>query len=164
MAVKLPLERGREESGHAADLDLLRELAALLEETGLTEIEIGAGAGRIRVARAPAPVAPAAPRSVAVEAPRKPEDGARPAAGPADNAHAGAVTSPMVGVVYVAPEPGARPFVSVGDEVREGETLFVVEAMKTINPIRAPRPGKVARIIAENGAPVEYGEALLILE
>lgn len=162
MAVKLPLEREREEPGHAAGLDLVRELAALLEETGLTEIEIGEGAGRIRVARAPVPVAPAAPRRAA--APREPEDGDRPATGLADNSHPGAVTSPMVGVVYVAPEPGAKPFVSVGDEVREGETLFVVEAMKTINPIRAPRPGRVARIVAENGAPVEYGEVLLILE
>lgn len=158
MAVKLPLERGREEPGHAAELDLIRELAALLEETGLTEIEISEGARRVRVAKSPAPAPRLAP------APREPEEGDRPAAGPADASHPGAVTSPMVGVVYVAPEPGAEPFVSVGDEVREGETLFVVEAMKTINPIRAPRPGRVARIVAENGAPVEYGEVLLILE
>ena len=156
MAVKLPLEREQEEPGQAADFDLIRELAALLEETGLTEIEIGEGARRVRVARSPAPAA--APRLAPV--PREPEEGA----GPADASHPGAVTSPMVGVVYVAPEPGAKPFISVGDEVRKGETLFVVEAMKTINPIRAPRPGRVARIIAENGAPVEYGEILLILE
>lgn len=160
MAVKLPLEREQEEPGQAADFDLIRELAALLEETGLTEIEIGEGARRVRVARSPAPAA--APRLAPV--PREPEEGVRPAAGPADASHPGAVTSPMVGVVYVAPEPGAKPFISVGDEVRKGETLFVVEAMKTINPIRAPRPGRVARIIAENGAPVEYGEVLLILE
>ena len=74
------------------------------------------------------------------------------------------MTSPLVGVVYVAPEPGGRPFVSVGDEISEGDTLFIVEAMKTMNPVRAPSGGRVTRILAENGARVEYGEVLLILE
>ncbi len=165
MAVKLPLEREPEEPAHElVDLELIRELAALLDETGLTEIEIGEGERRVRVARSPAPVAPApiAPRPVPV--PVEPDDGSRPVSSPADASDPGAVTSPMVGVVYVAPEPGAEPFVAVGDDVHEGETLFIVEAMKTMNPIRAPRSGRVARVIAENGAPVEYGEVLLILE
>ena len=157
MAVKLPLERGREEPAYDVDLELIRALAALLDETGLTEIEIGEGKCRVRVARAAAPAAPA-PAAVALD------DGPRPASSPADASDPGAITSPMVGVVYVAPEPGAEPFVAAGDDVREGETLFIVEAMKTMNPIRAPRSGRVARVIAENGAPVEYGEVLLILE
>lgn len=168
MAVKLPLEK-QAIPGRSVDIELIRELATLLDETGLTEIEVGEGDQRIRVARmagpqaavAPAPAsAPAAPAQTAVApAPTVPA-----AAVEADASHPGAVTSPMVGACYHAPEPGAAPFVKVGDTVSEGDTLFIIEAMKTMNPIRAPRAGRVAKVLVENGAPVEYGEVLLILE
>ena len=168
MAVKpVPDPRPEEpEPMFGPDVELIRALAAVLDEAGLTEIEIGEGANRIRIARqttAAAAVAPvAAPRPAAVEA--MPEEEAPPAPVADDSSHPGAVTSPLVGVVYVAPEPGGRPFVSVGDEISEGDTLFIVEAMKTMNPVRAPSGGRVTRILAENGARVEYGEVLLILE
>ena len=147
----------RSDSRRGQDIELIRALAAVLDEAGLTEIEIGEGEGRIRIARKPAPAAPASPPPAAAAQPA-------PAPGADDAAHPGAVISPLVGVVYVAPEPGGRPFAAVGDEIGEGDTLFIVEAMKTMNPVRAPRPGRVARILAENGARVEYGEVLLILE
>ncbi len=163
MAVKLPLDR-REDRSRGVDIELIRELASVLDDTGLTEIEIGEGERRIRIARtaaaAPAAWAPPAPPAPAAE----PAAAADDAEAVPDASHPGAVTSPMVGVVYRAAEPGAEPFISVGDTVSEGQTLFIVEAMKTMNPIRAPRGGRVARILAENGAPVEYGEVLLILE
>ena len=159
---------GRARSGppQGPDIELIRALAAVLDEAGLTEIEIGEGEGRIRIARVAAAAAPA-PAVLAAPAPAAPVVlEAPPAAAPAadDAAHPGAVISPLVGVVYVAPEPEGPPFVAVGDEIREGDTLFIVEAMKTMNPVRAPRSGRVARILAENGARVEYGEVLLILE
>jgi acetyl-CoA carboxylase biotin carboxyl carrier protein len=141
---------------------LIRELADLLKETGLSEIEIGEGERRVRVARG-APtnhdtsVEPAA-SSPSVTAPAL---ASHPVA---DGHHPGAVTSPMVGTVYVAPEPGADPFVKLGDSVKEGQTLLIVEAMKVMNPIRAPRTGRVSQILISDGAPVEYGEALIILE
>jgi len=140
------------------DLDsaLVRKLSRLLEETGLTEIEYEADGRRIRVARASAPVTPAPGPT--------PDMPAKPEAAPAAEEETGAVVAPMVGTLYVAPEPGAAPFVRVGEEVSEGQTLFVIEAMKTMNPVPAPRPGKVKRIVAQDGAPVEYGEVLLILE
>ena len=142
------------------DPDLIRELAELLDETGLSEIEVGGGDNRIRVARGtvaqnPAPAPAAAPASPAPE----------PEPAPVLNAsHPGAVTSPMVGTVYSSPEPGSPPFIQAGDSVTEGQTLMIVEAMKTMNPIRAPRSGTVGRILVENGAPVEYGEVLLLLQ
>lgn len=143
--------------GRGPDIELIRALAGVLDEAGLTEIEIGEGEGRIRIARKAAPIA-------AVQAPPAPEE-APPAAPVADDApHPGVVTSPLVGVVYLAPEPGASPFVAVGDEIGEGDILFIVEAMKTMNPVRAPHAGRVVRILAKNGARVEYGEVLLILE
>lgn len=141
------------------DAAAIRTLSDLLTETGLTEIEIEHNGARIRVARAgamaaiaPAPVM-AAPLSVA----------AAPAPAPAAGPQAGAVTSPMVGTVYAASEPGKPPFVKVGQQVKEGETLFIVEAMKTMNPIPAPRSGTVKEICVENGAPVEFGQTLLVL-
>jgi len=143
------------------DQDLIRELAALLEETGLGEIEIADDDKRLRVARpnsvhavhAPA----AAPAAVAA---------ASPAAADGDELtnHPGAVTSPMVGTCYRAPEPGAAPFVSLGDQVRKGQTVVVIEAMKTFNEIPATRDGTVARILVENATPVEFGEVLLLIE
>ena len=147
----------RSDPRRGQDIELIRALAAVLDEAGLTEIEIGEGEGRIRIARQAAPAAAPAPAAAARPAPA-------PAPAADDAAHPGAVISPLVGVVYVSPEPGGRPFAVVGDEIDEGDTLFIVEAMKTMNPVRAPRPGRVARILAENGARVEYGEVLLILE
>ena len=152
--------------GPGPDIELIRALAGVLDEAGLSEIEIGEGESRIRIARGTAP-APAAPLPAAAPppAPVAAEPAPAPAPAQADDAsHPGAVISPLVGVVYVAPEPDASPFVAVGDQIGEGDTLFIVEAMKTMNPVRAPRAGRVARILAENGARVEYGEVLLILE
>jgi acetyl-CoA carboxylase biotin carboxyl carrier protein len=148
------------------DRDAIRELAELLDETGLTEIEYDTGSVRIRVAREPAPVAASAP--VAVTAPS-----AAPAAAPppaeapapaADASHPGAVASPMVGTIYLAPEPGAANFVATGDTVAAGQTLMLVEAMKTFNEIKAPQAGVVREIRVENGAPVEYGDILAIID
>ena len=166
MAVK-PVPDARPEDPEPVfgpDIELIRALAEVLDEAGLTEIEIGEGANRIRIARqavagAALPPAAAAPPVAAV-----PVAQAEPPVQPDADDDPGAVTSPLVGVVYVAPEPGGRPFVLVGDEINEGDTLFIVEAMKTMNPVRAPRGGRVTRILAENGARVEYGEVLLILE
>lgn len=139
------------------DKDAIRELAELLEETGLSEIEIEADGQRIRVARGGAYTPVAAPA---------PAQGTPPAtAGAAEIAsHLDAVTSPMVGTIYVSPEPGAAPFVKVGDKVSAGQTLFIVEAMKTMNPVAAPRDGTVAEILISDNQPVEYGEPLLILD
>lgn len=143
--------------------DLIRSLANLLNETGLTEIEIEENNLRVRVARSPAalshalPLAHAAAPAVGVASP------AGAGASSFEN-HPGVVTSPMVGTAYRAPEPGAPAFVEVGSTVREGQTLLIVEAMKTMNQIAAPRPGTVKRILVENGQPVEYGEPLMIIE
>ena len=139
----------------AIDAEMIRQLAALLEETGLSEIEVGEGEARIRVVRNGAAGPPAVGHGPA-PAPDEP---------PASDAdHPGAVTSPMVGTVYVASEPGAEPFVAVGAKVAEGETLFIIEAMKVMNPIKAPRDGTVTEIRVANGDPVEYGDVLVILE
>lgn len=141
------------------DSELVRALAGLLDETNLTEIEYDIGTLRIRVARqAPPAIGYAAAAPMAAQAPA----GAQAAADL--SAHPGAVPSPMVGVVYLAQEPGAAPFVSVGDTVSEGQTLLLIEAMKTFNPIRAPRGGKVTRILVSDGHPVEFGEPLVIIE
>jgi acetyl-CoA carboxylase biotin carboxyl carrier protein len=144
------------------DQSLIRELAALLNETGLTEIEVERDDTRIRVARSAAPAVIHAPMPASAPAapPAKVE-----AAAPADLAsHAGAVVSPMVGTAFRAPEPGAKPYVEVGDKVREGQTLLIIEAMKTMNQIPAPRAGTVLNIMVEDGQPVEYGEPLMIIE
>jgi acetyl-CoA carboxylase biotin carboxyl carrier protein len=144
----------------AIDHDLIRELARLLDETGLTEIEYERDGQRVKVVRQVQVVAAPARAIVAAEA-------AAVAAGdaPIDPAkHPGAVTSPMVGTAYVGPEPGARPFVEVGSRVRAGDTLLIVEAMKTMNQIPAPRAGTVTQILIEDGQPVEFGEPLMIIE
>jgi len=147
---------------HSIDESAIERLVKLLDEHGLTELEYGEGRWHVRVSRAAAvlPAAPAHPPP-----PRAESVGPDAAAAP-DNAaaHPGAVTSPMVGTVYVAPEPDAEPYVNVGDTVAEGQTLFLIEAMKTMNPINAPRPGRVSQIFAQNASPVEYGEVLIILE
>lgn len=146
------------------DTSLIETLALLLQRTGLTEIEISEGDARIRVAREPDNVVaqvPAAPRPAAAAAP--PPDAA-PAPAAAKETHPGAIHAPMVGTVYLTPEPGATPFVSVGDEVHEGQTLLIIEAMKVMNPIRAPRSGRLLQLAVGSGDPVEYGELLMIIE
>ena len=143
------------------DTAYIENLAELLARTGLTEIEICQGDARIRVARqvtssieylqpAPAVAAPGEARLAEVQ--------------PVETAHPGTVNSPMVGTVYLLPEPGAPPFVRVGDQVKEGQTLLIIEAMKVMNQIRAPRAGKVAQVFVSHAAPVEYGEPLLVIE
>ncbi|WP_158925894.1 acetyl-CoA carboxylase biotin carboxyl carrier protein subunit [Acidisphaera sp. S103] len=142
------------------DPDTIRALAAVLVETGLTEIEIADKDSRIRVVRGVVattvvPVAAAAPAPAAPLVAAVAQDAA---------AHPGAVVSPMVGVAYLAPEPGAPAFVTVGQQVTAGQTLLLIEAMKTFNQIKAPKAGTVAAILVQSGAPVEYGEVLIILE
>src|SRR5215475_701110 len=147
----------------AIDHELIRELAQLLDETGLTEIEYERDGQRVRVARQAHVVAaaPLAPRPATVIDPALPSLDAAPV-DPAK--HPGVVTSPMVGTAYVGPEPGARPFVEVGSHVRVGDTLLIVEAMKTMNQIPSPRAGTVSQILIEDGQPVEFGEPLMIIE
>jgi len=141
------------------DEGLLRKLAQLLHETGLTEIEYENNGQRIRVNRGGGPtVIAAAPAAVAAPA----GGGATPQPAPA-GPPAGAVTSPMVGTAYLAPEPGAEPFVKTGDKVKKGQTLLIIEAMKVMNPIPAPEAGTVEAILINDGQPVEYGEPLLVL-
>lgn len=144
------------------DSELVRSLAHLLDETNLTEIEYDTGSVRIRVARQGVPVAVHHPVAAAPAVAAAPV--AQPAAAADDASHPGAVTSPMVGVAYLAPEPGAAKFIDVGQSVSEGQTLMLIEAMKTFNPIRAPRGGKVTRILITDGQPVEFGEPLIIIE
>jgi len=138
--------------------DLVRDLANLLKETGLSEIEYGKDDWRIRVARG----SPAAIPSTMTPPPASTT--ADQAESPAETAANNAMTSPMVGTVYRSAEPGGEPFVEVGDEVVEGQTLLLIEAMKTFNEIRAPRAGKVEAILVADGSPVEYGDPLLILD
>ncbi len=142
------------------DPDLIRRLAELLKETGLGEIEYAEGERRVRVAMPG--VAPAVAVAAAGPAPVVAAAGAPATA--AANTPAGALTSPMVGTAYLAPEPTAPNFVKPGDKVREGQTVLIIEAMKVMNAIRAPRAGTVTRILVANGAPVEYGEPLLVIE
>ena len=140
------------------DPDTIRALAAVLVETGLTEIEIADKDSRIRVVRggvATTMIPVAAPTAAAPVAAAVVQDVA---------AHPGAVVSPMVGVAYLAPEPGAPSFVNIGQQVTAGQTLLLIEAMKTFNQIKAPKAGTVAAILVQSGAPVEYGEVLIILE
>jgi len=145
------------------DAGAIRELAQILRDTDLTEIELVDGEARLRVVRQALVAAPmVAPVAVAAA----PVAAAAPAAAveAADADHPGAVTSPMVGVAYLAPEPGAAQFVTVGAKVTQGQTVLLIEAMKTFNQIKAPRAGTVTRILIESGMPVEYGEPLLIIE
>jgi acetyl-CoA carboxylase biotin carboxyl carrier protein len=144
----------------AVDHNVIRELAKLLDETGLTEIEFERDGVSIRVARSSsAPAARARSADVTLAAPAA----ATPALiDPAQ--HPGVVASPMVGTVYLGPTPGARPFVEIGSQVKAGETLIIIEAMKTMNQIPAPRSGAVIQILVEDGQPVEYGEPLMIIE
>jgi acetyl-CoA carboxylase biotin carboxyl carrier protein len=151
------------------DQGLIRELAELLDETGLSEIEVEREGMRVRVARqvsvqAMPMAAMAAPGAVAAPA-ASGQAAPAPAAGAADPAkHPGALKSPMVGTAYLAPEPGAAAFVEVGARVAQGQTILIIEAMKTMNHIPAPKAGVVTSILVSNGQPVEFGEALAIIE
>jgi acetyl-CoA carboxylase biotin carboxyl carrier protein len=143
------------------DRELIEELTRLLDETGLTEIEIEQDGKRVRVARAA--TAAAAPAAVRVEV--APKAAVEAAAVPLDfSKHPGVVISPMVGTAYGAPEPGAKPFIDIGSKVKAGDTLLIIEAMKTMNQIPAPRAGTVIQILFEDGQPVEFGEPLVIVE
>lgn len=150
------------------DIDLVRQLAAVLDETHLTEIEVEDGERRVRVART-VTLAPAAVHQLAAPAPAAPAPAPAPAAAapeaaPAAPPAANAVKSPMVGTIYLSPNPESGPFVSVGQKVAAGDTLLIIEAMKTMNHIPAPRAGTVKRILVEDGHPVEYGAPLMIIE
>jgi acetyl-CoA carboxylase biotin carboxyl carrier protein len=143
------------------DRDLIHELTVLLDETGLTEIEIEQDGKRIRVARGTA----VAPPSAAVRVEVAPQPGTEASVKPIDpSKHPGVVISPMVGTAYASPEPGAKPFIDIGSKVKAGDTLLIVEAMKTMNQIPAPRAGTVIQVLFEDGQPVEFGEALVIIE
>ncbi len=150
------------------DDELIRRLAALLQETGLSEIEYEAEGRRIRVGRGGGAVSGQV--SVPTAEPAPPPSTSKPesaAGAPPESAEAvppGAVTSPMVGTVYAATEPGAPPLVQVGDRVKSGQTLLIIEAMKVMNPLASPRDGTVTQILVSDGQPVEFGEPLLILE
>lgn len=161
------------EGAMQVDVELVRQLAGILDATQLTEIEVEDGDRRIRVARkaaavnaapavhyaqpSPAPLAPAMPATTAAPAPA--EVGA-----PATANHANAVRSPMVGTVFLAAEPGAKPFAGVGSKVAAGDTLLIVEAMKVMNPITAPAAGTVTAVLVENGQPVEFDQPLIVVE
>jgi acetyl-CoA carboxylase biotin carboxyl carrier protein len=157
-----PKETDDKTEGGSVDHDVIRELAKLLDETGLTEIEFERNGVRVRVARQAQPVVAAvAPPRVAASAA---DTGTAEAAAGDLSKHPGMVPSPMVGTAYLGPEPGARPYVEVGSQVRAGQTLLIVEAMKTMNQIPAPRDGRVVQILVEDAQPVEYGEPLMIIE
>ncbi len=149
----------------AIDRDLIRELAKLLDETGLTEIAIEQGGVSIRVARqAGAQVTRTRAAEFPVAVPAVAAVVTPSAASIDPTQHPGLIASPMVGTAYCRPEPSARPFVEVGSQVKAGETLLIIEAMKTMNQIPAPRSGTVIQILVEDGQPVEYGEPLMIVE
>lgn len=152
----------KDKNDRGAEALWIRELAGILEETGLTEIEIERDGARLRVSRqgGAAPIAAAAP-APAAPAPAKP---AKAAPAPAVSDHPGAVKSPMVGTAYLSPSPGAAPFVTEGGNVSEGQTVMIVEAMKTMNPITAPRSGRVTKILVSDSQPVEFDEPLLVIE
>jgi len=147
------------------DTDFIRKLAAILEETKLVEIELADGDRRIRVARpavaAAAPITAMAPVAVPATAPAA---GGLAAAASDVGKHPGAVKSPMVGTAYLSPEPGKPVFVNIGDKVTAGQTLLIIEAMKTFNPIKAPKAGTIAQVLIQNARPVEFGEVLMIVE
>lgn len=150
------------------DTKLVRELAELLNETGLTEIEVEDDDRKIRVARggfaAPPVSAVAAPGPTpAAPAPAAVAPSPAPAAETTDDGHEGAMLSPMVGTAYLAPEPGADNFVKVGDSVKEGDTLLIVEAMKVMNPIPADKSGTIKAILVENAQPVEFDQPLVVI-
>ncbi len=152
-------DKKKAKKSSCADADLIRDLAELLSETGLTEIEIERKDIRVRVARgasgaASVPAAAAAPAPSPASSPSSSSSGNPP----------GTVISPMVGTVFRAPEPGAKPFVEIGASVSEGQTVMIVEAMKTMNHIPSPRSGTITGILVEDGQPVEFGDPLVVIE
>lgn len=160
----------QDEGAMQVDVDLVRELAELLDATSLTEIEVEHGDRKIRVARKPGNQA-VAPYYAPAPQPAAHAPAAAPAVAPAAEAsvaaapvHANAVKSPMVGTAYLAADPDAAPFVSVGKSVKAGDTLLIVEAMKVMNPITAPTGGTVKAILVENSQPVEYDQPLVVIE
>jgi acetyl-CoA carboxylase biotin carboxyl carrier protein len=151
-----------------ADTALVKALADILDDAGLAELEYETEAVTVRLSRISGNLAPAAPVAPVI-APAAPASEAAPAATTAATsadaaAHPGAVTSPMVGTAYTAPEPGADAFIEVGTVVKKGQTLLIVEAMKVMNPITAPKDGTISQIFVQNAQPVEFGEALVIIE
>lgn len=167
---KSPAKAAVSNGGQNADLDLIRSLAHILNDTGLTEIELDQRGMRVRVSKGTnmvqSPImhaAPAAPVTHVPAAAAIPGSETKPAVTP-DHEHAGTVKSPMVGTVYFAPSPGAARFIEVGQQVKAGQTLLIIEAMKTMNQIHSPAAGKVTRIHVENGDPVEFGAALVTIE
>lgn len=144
----------------AVDKEMIKELAALLEETGLSELEIEQDGMRIKVARQVLSVA----QSISSTAPVAAAPGITSGKTEEIDTAVNAVSSPMVGTVYLSPEPGAKPFIEVGSKVVEGQTCLIVEAMKTMNPIPAPRSGTVTALLVKDASPVEFGEPLFILE
>ena len=150
---------------HGIDQTLIRDLANILNETDLTEIEVEQDDLRIRVSRAGTPQYVQAPIAAPVAAVSAAPAAAAAPAAPADaRSNKNAVTAPMVGTAYLAPAPGARAFIEVGSTVKEGQTILIIEAMKTMNQIPAPRSGKVTEILVSDASPVEYGEPLVIIE
>ncbi|MEA2976180.1 MAG: acetyl-CoA carboxylase biotin carboxyl carrier protein [Alphaproteobacteria bacterium] len=147
----------------AIDKDLIRELAALLEETGLTDIEIEQAGMRVRVGRQ-AQATSLTSHSPITPAPLPAAAGITSLAALDPAKHPGVVTSPMVGTAYLSPEPGAKVFVEIGSRVLAGQTLLIIEAMKTMNQIPAPRSGTVIQVLIEDGQPVEFGEPMMIVE
>lgn len=152
------------ETKKTVDHDIIRELADLLTETGLTEIEIEQNGLRVRVARGMTASAVVPPTASAPMPAKRPEEAVAPGGELDAASHPGAIKSPMVGTLYRAPEPGAPPFVEVGTSVRKGQTVCIVEAMKTMNQIPAHKAGTVTAILVEDGQPVEFGEPLVIVE
>jgi acetyl-CoA carboxylase biotin carboxyl carrier protein len=150
------------------DASLVRELAAILREADLGEVEVEHEGLRIRVSKAtsmtPPPAPVYAPAPVAAPAAIAAPVSAAAAAPTAAAAPSNAITSPMVGTVYHSAEPGSKPFVTVGDKVKKGDTLMLIEAMKTFNPVEAPAAGTVKEIIAADAQPVEFGEPLIVIE
>ena len=147
------------------DLDAIRAIAGVLEETGLAEVEIERGKLRLRVSRGGGVAAYAAPPASASPARATPPANDAGDRGTADAGdHPGAVRSPMVGTAYLSPSPGAAPFITQGAQVAQGQTVLIVEAMKTMNEIKAPRAGTVSEILARDAEPVEYDEVLLVIE
>ena len=142
------------------DINAIRELAKILEETGLNEIEYAEGERKLRVSQGGKLVQMAAPALAAAPAPAA--TASAPAAAPAVSGTP--VASPMVGTVYLASAPGAAPFVKAGDKVKQGDTLLIIEAMKVMNPIKAPKGGTVAQVLVADASPVEFGETLVIIE
>jgi acetyl-CoA carboxylase biotin carboxyl carrier protein len=160
-------------NSHDSDVNFIRALAELLRENDLTELQVKREYGEddslnVRVSRQTQVVTTVSVPAAASAAFAAPASAPAAAAAPATSAdpasHPGAVTSPMVGTVYLAPEPGAAAFVTVGQQVKEGDTILIIEAMKTMNQIPAPRSGKLTRLLVEDGAPVEYGAPLVIIE